>query len=43
MGQTVVYWQQEEGMLKIITGLVNIIFVVCVSGIIIEFFSCTGH
>jgi len=30
-------------MLKLITASVNIIFVVCVTGIIVEFFTCMWH
>jgi hypothetical protein len=30
-------------MLKLITAGVNIIFVVCLAGIIVEFFTCMWH
>jgi len=30
-------------MLKLITASVEIIFVVCVTGIIVEFFTCMWH
>ena len=30
-------------MLKIITASVNIVFVVCVTGIVVEFFTCMWH